>query len=245
MFAFLNVPVAGAYHVLIPVLLFLQPILGPAALAVTIILFTGTVRLCLLPLARAAVRGERARAVLAPKIAKLRARHKHNPQLLQQEMARLQQESGVSMFAGCLPMLAQAPFFTVMYRLFTMPKFGADSNALLANTVFGIPANTHISAVLSNPTVPTVAAYVVLFALLAAVATFAVRWQSRQQVPDAAKPPAATLMRLLPYGTLIMAAILPLAGGCYLLTTTTWTAVERALLRRTPATPPATRPERP
>jgi YidC/Oxa1 family membrane protein insertase len=40
------------------------------------------------------------------------------------------------------------------------------------------------------------------------------------------------VLRLMPYGTVVMAALVPLAAGIYLLTTTTWTAAERALLRR-------------
>jgi len=46
--------------------------------------------------------------------------------------------------------------------------------------------------------------------------------------------PAAlgALTRVLPYSTLAIAAFVPLAAGIYLLTTTSWTAAERAVLRR-------------
>ncbi len=37
---------------------------------------------------------------------------------------------------------------------------------------------------------------------------------------------------LLPYLTVVIAAVVPLAAGIYLLTTTAWTTAERALLRR-------------
>lgn len=72
MFAFLDVPVAGAFHLIDPLISLLTPIVGGAAVAIAVVLFTCVVRLLLHPLARAAVRGERARAVLAPKIAELR-----------------------------------------------------------------------------------------------------------------------------------------------------------------------------
>jgi YidC/Oxa1 family membrane protein insertase len=39
-------------------------------------------------------------------------------------------------------------------------------------------------------------------------------------------------VKVLPYGTILVAAYLPLAAGLYLLTTTTWTIAERALLYR-------------
>jgi YidC/Oxa1 family membrane protein insertase len=47
---------------------------------------------------------------------------------------------------------------------------------------------------------------------------------------------AARLLRLLPYGTVLAAAFVPLATGLYLATTTLWTVVERrALTRRSAA----------
>ena len=51
---------------------------------------------------------------------------------------------------------------------------------------------------------------------------------------------------LLPFASLITAAIVPLAAGLYLLTTTAWTLGERTVLRRrfTSATDPAGAPPR-
>lgn len=43
-------------------------------------------------------------------------------------------------------------------------------------------------------------------------------------------------MRLLPFGTVVAAAYVPLAAGVYLLTTTVWSAAERVTLGRIPAT---------
>jgi YidC/Oxa1 family membrane protein insertase len=65
-----------------------------------------------------------------------------------------------------------------------------------------------------------------LFMLLAGVAWWLSRRLRRQAA--AAPGPAAGLARvvpLLPYGTLLVAAITPLAAGLYLLTTTACTAV--------------------
>ena len=39
-------------------------------------------------------------------------------------------------------------------------------------------------------------------------------------------------LALLPYGTLLTAALVPLAAVLYLVTTTAWTAAENALFRR-------------
>src|SRR5205823_13784483 len=112
------VPVSGAFQLVVHLSEAIRPLLGATSTAVAIVLFTCLVRLLLVPLSRAAVRGERARSVLAPRLQELQRKHKGNPERLQREVAALYQESGTSMFAGCLPMLVQAPFFTIMYRLF-------------------------------------------------------------------------------------------------------------------------------
>lgn len=223
MFAFLDVPVAGAFHLIDPLITFLTPVLGGAAIAVSVILFTCAVRLLLHPLACAAMRGERARAVLAPKIAELRRKHKNNPQRLQQEMVKLQQESGTSLFAGCLPLLVQAPFFSIMYRLCTSATVHGHPNSLLAGSIFGVHANQHLLAAGLTPMATAV--FAVLLVLIAIVATLSLRWQ---------QPASAGVLRYLAYFPVLIAMILPLAGGIYLLTSTTWTALERRLLRRGP-----------
>ena len=214
MFAFLDVPVAGAFHLIDPLISLLTPVLGGAAVAVAVVVFTCAVRGLLHPLARAAARGERARAVLAPRIAELRAKHKHNPQRLQEEVGKLQQESGMSMFAGCLPMLVQAPFFTIMYRLCTSPTVHGHPNTLLAGTLY----DQHLLSGAGLTPVGFVV-FAAILLLLAAVATMSLRWQPT--------PPQGGFVRYLVYFPVLVATILPLAGGIYLLTTTTWTTVER------------------
>ena len=51
---------------------------------------------------------------------------------------------------------------------------------------------------------------------------------------------------VIPFASLITAAIVPLAAGLYLLTTTAWTVGERTVLRRrfVSATDPASAPPR-
>ncbi|MEU0793971.1 YidC/Oxa1 family membrane protein insertase [Amycolatopsis sp. NPDC005961] len=214
MFGFLDVPVEGAYHLI-------HAFTGPLSPAPAIVLFTLAVRLLLHPLARSAVRGERARAVLMPEIQALRAKHGQDRERLAAEMTKLQRESGASLFAGCLPMLLQLPFFMVMYRLFTTPTVGGEPNSLLGATLFGTPLGAHGLA--GSPLVFVIAAG------LALVAWFSVRLQSRGATADV---PGGRLLRFLPYGTVLATLVIPQAAGIYLLTTTAWTAAERALLRR-------------
>ena len=216
MFGFLDVPVEGAYHLI-------HALTGLLSPALAIVLFTLSVRLLLHPLARSAARGERARTALLPEIRALQEKHGGDRERLAAEMTKLQQESGASLFTGCLPMLLQLPFFMVMYRLFTMPTVGGEANSLLGATLFGTPLGAHGLA--GSPLVFVVAAG------LAVVAWFSVRWQDRHR--DAtAQVPGGGLLRLLPYGTVLATLVVPQAAGIYLLTTTAWTAAERALLRR-------------
>lgn len=187
--------------------------------ALAIVLFTTAVRLLLHPLARAAVRGEKAKAALAPEIQKLQKKYGKDLVRFSEESQKVYRANGVSMFAGMLPMLATMPFFMVMYRIVTTP------NPLLDGTIFGVPLSSHFLSSLSW-------VFFVLFGLLAVVAYLTVRWQQSRMTTTPTPGFMTGLLKVLPFGTILVAAYLPLAAGLYLLTTTTWTIAERALLYR-------------
>ena len=223
--SFLEAPVAGAYHLLTSLVTVLEPLAGAYAAVVAIVLCTLIVRLSLLPLSVRAHRGLRARAELMPQLKQLTERHKGNPERLQREVAKLQTESGTSLFAGFLPTLAQMPFFWLMYTLFSRTMVAGESNQLISGSLLGAPLGVHWPIVTGTP------AYIVLALLLAVVAWFSARLQLRQLDPAAPRL-SRRLAQLLPYGTLLTAAFVPLAAGLYVLTTTTWTVVERTILHR-------------
>lgn len=201
---------------------------GFATPALAIVLFTAAVRLLVHPLTRAAVRGEKARAALAPELRKLQDKYGKDRQKLQEKTLELYRENGTSLFAGCLPALVQVPFFMVMYRLVTTP------NPLLDGTLLGVPLGAHWFGVWAHTPL-----FAGLFALLTAIAFATSRWQASVAARSGApQPPFAGLLRLLPFGTVPVAAVLPLAAGIYLVTTTTWTLLERALLYRAVQLPP-------
>ncbi|MFD3423093.1 YidC/Oxa1 family membrane protein insertase [Streptomyces decoyicus] len=218
----------------------LAPLFGPAAMAATIVLCTLGVRAALHPLARAAVRGEKARSALAPQMAELQRKHKGNPERLQKAMSELYAETGSSPLAGCLPTLLQLPVFFVMYHLFS-----TGGGGLLDHTLLGAPLGGHWSEALADGGVfgPQGLVYLALFVVIAVVAT----WNFRRARATMAKTPQpaaggsaavpgmasmAKVMPLLSFGTLITVAVVPLAAGLYMVTTTAWTACERALLQR-------------
>lgn len=136
----------------------------------------------------------------------------------------------VSPLAGCLPALVQAPFFFLMYRLFT------TRDDLLDAELAGVPLGHHLTDGLC---LAAVLVYTVLLALLAVLAWLSSKRIRENPVPAAPSPEVERVQEqmrrvvvLLPYGTLAVTAFVPLAAGLYLVTTTAWTALEQGVLRR-------------
>lgn len=216
-----DVPVSLAYTLVKGLADGIGPVAGPAAAATAILLFTLLVRLAMLPLAVSAARGERTRARLLPQVQALQKKHGRDPRRLQRETAALYEAEGATPLSGCLPMFAQVPFFMVMYRLFRSATVAGHQNVLLAHTLFSVPLGQNaISVAGAGLLTPAGLVFAVLLVALAAVA-----WWSSRHAPNA-------WVRLLSLGTVAVAAFVPLAAGVYLLTSASWTAVERTMLRR-------------
>ncbi|WP_017596230.1 YidC/Oxa1 family membrane protein insertase [Nocardiopsis potens] len=220
----------------------LTPIFGGAAAAAAVVALTVLVRLALLPLSRAAVRGEKQRARLAPRIRELHAKHGKNPRRLAEEQQRLFQREGTSPLAGCLPMLAQTPVFIVLYGLFAGFGAGGAESGLLGHELGGAPLGSTLSDALSTGPV-AVAVFAVLM-LVAAGAAWATRRfltlpamrenAAAAEAAGGAAPalPGAGLIGYLPFMTVAAVAFVPLAAGLYLAVSGTWTVAERLVLRR-------------
>ena len=229
MFAAFDAAVGVAYHLVTGLTSALTPITGGLSAAVAIVVFTAGARLALHPLSRRQAAAGRARLRLAPKVQKLRERHRDDPLRAHQQMIALYRAEGTSMSAGIGPALLQLPVFTVVYRLFLSPAVGGHANLLLAHTLFGVPLGERWLFV-AGAFGPHGLVFLGLFVLLAAVA-----WWTSRHMYDAQTPPAGVIgkiMRVLPFGTIAVAAYVPLAAGLYLLTTIVWTAAERATLWR-------------
>ncbi|MFC3998358.1 YidC/Oxa1 family membrane protein insertase, partial [Nocardiopsis sediminis] len=214
----------------------LSPFAGTAAAAVAVVCLTAAVRLALVPLSVAQVRGEKARARLAPRLVALQKKHGADPQRLVAEQQRLYTEEGTSPLAGCLPMLAQSPVFIVLYGVFITPEIGGAPNALLGWTLGGVPLGATLGdAAAAGP--GSVAVFAALLAVIAAVAWASRRWLVLPSMAAAAESggpalPGAQVMTYLSFMTVAVAAFVPLAAGLYLATSTAWTVAERLVLRR-------------
>ena len=240
MFALFDAAVRAGYHILTSVISVLSPLFGGLAGAAAIVAVTIALRLALLPLSYYAVRGQAAQARLLPQLAELQRKYKNQPERLRRELTAVQQREGTSLFAGLLPLLAQWPFFSVLYRLFLTPVISGHPNALLSDQLLGVPLGSRWLAG-AGPFSAHGAVFLGLFALIALVSWAAVRLARRfTAAPGAAGAPAAGLpggavgwlTRVLPYLTIVIAAFVPLAAGLYLLTTIAWTAAERTVLMR-------------
>ncbi|MFE1950134.1 YidC/Oxa1 family membrane protein insertase [Streptomyces sp. NPDC059524] len=226
----------------------LDPLFHGASTAAAIVLFTALVRLLVHPLSRAGARGQRERLKLQPRIAELRKKHKKNPEALQKAILELHREEKVSPLSGCLPMLFQMPAFFLLYHLFSSRSIGGDPNELLGHTLGGAPLGGRFADALGHGGLlgEQGLVYVALFALVATVATFNYRRTKRQMAlsarPEASGdgggqqvPGMAAMNRLMPlmsFMTLFSVAFVPLAAALYIVTSTTWSAVERAVLYR-------------
>ncbi|MFD1661927.1 YidC/Oxa1 family membrane protein insertase [Streptomyces caeni] len=237
----------------------LQPLFHASAAAAAIVLFTALVRLLLHPLSRAAARGQRARARLQPQIAELRTRYARDPERLQQAVLALHAEEKVSPLSGCLPGLLQLPAFFLLYHLFSDTTAGGRSNGLLSHALFTAPLGDRWADALGHggPFGAAGLVYLALFALVAAVATVNYRRTKRTTaagpVPKPVPKPVPTVPKPVPAGggeqvpglgaitrampflsffTLVTVAVVPLAAALYVVTSTTWSAVERAVLYR-------------
>ena len=212
------------------------PVDGPS-LALAVVVLTALVRAAMLPLAVKALRAERARAALAPELARLRRRHAGDRERLARELLAAHPAPGVGLLGGLGTALVQLPVVTTLYRVVVAPTVGGDPNVLVGAVVLGAPLTEHWPQVLLGAGVlsPPAAALAVLLLALAVVAHASVRQQAARTAAAAAQTPAlpgAALLRWLPYGTVAFAAAAPVAVGLYLLSTTAWTVAERAVLER-------------
>jgi YidC/Oxa1 family membrane protein insertase len=237
-----GVPVDAAYHLVSTLTTALTPVLGGLAAVAGIILVTMAVRLLVSPLTFRALRGQAAQARLAPDVQRLRQRYAKQPDRLQRELTALYQREGTSMFAGFAPLLVQWPVFSVLYLLFRSPTVAGGPNRLLSRDLLGVPLGSHWLSGAGILSAHGLVFFGVL-AVLAGCCWFVARVARRSTPPPAlARParagaaPAATVPgagalaafgRVAPYLTVVIAAFAPLAGVIYLVTSTSWSAVER------------------
>ena len=232
----------AAYSVVTGLQHLLDPIAATASAAVAIVLITLVLRLALIPVGRSQVRAEFTRRRLAPRLQELQKKHKKNPELLQKKMMELYASEKASPLAGILPTLAQAPVLSVVYGLFILPTVNGHPNGLLTEQVFGVPLGASLTHLLATGAFSLdLLVYAGLLAAIAVVAfasrrvALAFAESAKNKPADDAAPAMARMnsaLSWLPFITVVFASFVPLAATIYLTVTTTWTLVERQVLRR-------------
>ncbi len=233
----------AAYSGLLLLTDLLEPLAGGAAAAASVVLVTLLVRAALVPAGVAQARAEQNRSRLAPRLRELQRRYSRDPERLQRETMRLYADEGVSPFAGCLPMLAQAPVLGLVYALFALGSIAGHPNALLAEQLAGVSLGTSLlgAAAGGTATMATLGVFAALIAVIVAAAEITRRRFRVPVGPSDASPPAVAsplagasgrLVGALQFTTAVVALFVPLAAALYLATTVVWTLLQRLVLHR-------------
>lgn len=214
----------AAYSAVTALTSLLTPFAGDISAALAIVVLTVAVRAALIPVGRSQVRAEFTRKRIAPKLQALQKRYKKNPQLLAEKTTALYRDEKSSPFAGMLPTLLQAPVLSIVYGLFILTTIGGSANALLGHDLFGASLGSRLFS-------DGWPAHLVLMAVIAVVSVFSRRANLRFTPPTDVQPGLQRVLSWMPLITVVFAAFVPLAATIYLAVTTTWTFVERAILR--------------
>lgn len=211
----------------------LDPLAAGSAAAVAVVVVTLIVRLVLIPVGVSQARAEQTRARLAPHLRALQKKWRTDPERLQRETMRLYREEGASPFAGCLPMLAQAPIVGLLYAVFLHPTVGGSANALLGHDLFGVTLGTSFTSALWAGAVDatTLAVFAGVVVVIAGAAELT-RRLLRPAIDASAPAGNGVMIAVLPFTTAVVALFVPLAAALYLTVTTVWTLVQRVILRR-------------
>lgn len=227
----------AAYALLMGLASLLQPVTGGASAAVAVVILTLLVRAILIPTGIAQAKADQTRARLAPKLQALQRRHQNDRERLQRETMKLYADEKASPFAGCLPVLIQAPVVGIIYTLFLHTAIAGHPNDLLTEQVFGVPLGASLIGFIGSGTLtwPAFAVFGVLIVLIVSVAEITRRVLRPAPTAVASTPGGEGMLRLvgvLQFGTAVAAVLVPLAAGLYLLVTVAWTLTQRLILRR-------------
>lgn len=227
----------AAYALLMGLADLLHPVAGATSAALAVVVLTLAVRTILIPTGIAQARAEQTRARLAPRLQALQRRYKNDRERMSRETMKLYADEKASPFAGCGPVLVQAPIVGVVYALFLYPVIAGHPNALLTQQLFGVPLGTSLAGSILGGTVTAPAALVfgVVLVLMLVVAEVTRRLFRPAVTASEGVPGSVAIARMagfLQFGTAVVALFVPLAAALYLLVTVAWTLVQRLVLRR-------------
>lgn len=239
-------------------------LLGPGsglAWVLAVVFLVATLRAAMYPLFLKQVRTQAVVKRLQPEIEALRKRYSDDRPRQVAEIQKLQRQHGVSVLAGCLPMLGQGLVFLALFHVLrSFDRTGAlghlpfqstpapmtpEQNAQTPNYVFDAADvqtflraeffGTPLSATLAGQPSVSIAAVAGTLMALAALAThFTGRASIARQDPAAAQVPMLNTLTLwvFPAGVLIGGAVLPIVILLYWVSNNAWTLAQQYLTYR-------------
>ena len=121
------------------------PVVG-GSYGIAIILLTFAVMVLLMPLTLKATRSTIKMQQVQPELRRLQKKHKNDRETMNAELMKLYSENGINPIGGCLPMLAQLPFFFVLFRILSGLTQRAEDTpfyalaSVIRTDVRGLPA---------------------------------------------------------------------------------------------------------
>ena len=178
---------------------------------VAIILITFLLKLVTFPLSQSSMKSMGAMQELKPKMDKLQAKYKGDPQLLQQKTMELYKEEGVNPLAslgGCAPMLLQFP---IMISLFLVLRKAIE---LRGETTFLVPWLTDLSQAERLFTLPFTIPLIntSAFAILPILSGVLMYFQNKATMKD---PAQRQMMLMMPFVMAFMFYTMPSGLNLY------------------------------
>ncbi len=160
---------------------------------IIIILLTLIIRMAMMPLTFKSYVSTAKTKLLKPQLDKLKEKYKDDQQKYAAEQMKLYQETGVSMFGGCLPMLLQMPFFLAMFYFFPSSIELRQQSFLWATDL------STYDVLLKLPfTIPLYGSHVSGFTLLMTISSL-ISAKFNPQMQNQNVQPGMEMMKYMPY----------------------------------------------
>ncbi len=169
------------------------------AYGLAIIALTIVINVVVFPLTLKQTRATRAFSALQPKIKKLQAEYKDDPQEMQRQMMAAQKEAGATPGGCLLPLLVQMPIWFALFRLLQDPLredyglVGTSLGAAIdsgASKFLGMFLGTSPGEAMTDPGLPGAIPYLIMIVLMVAT-QYIQQWHSTYgQVRDSSQPGA-------------------------------------------------------
>lgn len=226
---------------------------GGLSWALSIMFLVITLRVLMFRFFVKQVKTQRAMQELQPKMQALRQKYKDDRQTMSREIMALQQEAGVNMLAGCLPILLQAPVFISLFHVLKYispthpPLYSWTKDQMISAgsaRLFGAPIAVGFNSPASrltelggNQSSTRVVALMLIVCMV--VATFLTQRMIMNRSSTAVDPQQAMIQKLMLYGMPASLAVsgffFPIGILVYWFTNNIWTLGQQFyILRRMP-----------